>query len=224
MDLGRLGLQGIRHIVRLSDHYRGLHEYLAQVLEGERSLTAPLPQEERQAVAPAPVQSIPFTVRDDIETFREQFSTQAPGAKAGKRDAEVFEALAPYFEAGFRLSRGMQGEVRLHSMFIFGRVFQTQDPGGMVLPFVLPVLGRDRVASTRARPVLRRMQLEAVDKLHDASAFLFEPRLGVMMLLICDRPHPWQVGHVERTHEALKAIYAPASKPQAKTSKKGLFR
>lgn len=202
MDLGRWSLQGIRKISRLSDRYRDLHTFLGEVLEGE-------PAERSEAVV-----RVPFRLRDDLESILElKFPKQGKGSAREKFDQAVFEALAPFFEAGFRLSRergvrGLGAEAKLHSMFMLGRAFQTAAQGGAALPFQLPVVGPDRVLRARARPLLKKMDLDAVEKLHDASAFMCEPSPGTVYILICDRPHPWQVGVIEATQGVLQELFS----------------
>lgn len=224
MDLGRWNLRhitGLTKLSHLSDRYRGFHEMLAEVLEGEREF---LPTASAPASRASEAES--FQVRDDLELVLEEFKASAKGGRAllSKRDDVFFEALSEYFEAGFYFSRSEknESEPRLRSMFLFGRSFHPQDEAGTLVPFQLPKVGPHQVLKAGAWPILRAFRLESLHKLRDAGAFLFEPKPGTLFLLVCDRPHPWQVGRIERAHALFTRAFAGTA---AKRSvMKGLFR
>jgi hypothetical protein len=223
MDLGRWNLRhitGLTKLSNLSDRYRGFHEMLAEVLEGEREF---LPAASAPTLGTSAAES--FQVRDDIELVLEGFKASAKGGRAlFKRDEVFFEALSEYFEAGFYFSRSEknESEPRLRSMFLFGRSFHPQDEAGTLVPFQLPKAGPHQVLKARAWPVLHAFKLESLHKLRNAGAFLFEPKPGTLFLLVCDRPHPWQVGRIERAHALFTRAFAePAAK---RPVMKGLFR
>lgn len=215
MDLNRWGLQ---KFTRLSDRCRNFQEFLGEVLEGERSL---IHENAKQDEAPL------FAVRDDVERI---LLTPVPSRGLQSRRAEnVFEGLAPFFEAGFLLRAKAETGTRLLEMFLFGRVFVPPDSDGASVRLAIPEIEPGSVFKAPIRPVLRAFNLDSVKALHDANAFLMMPAPGVTILLICNRPHPWQQGVIERTRDVLREIFtkqiAPPQVSKMKGAlKKGLFR
>lgn len=211
MDLNRWGLQ---KFTRLSARYRNFQEFLGQVLEGERSLL-----ENSGTRGGAEDAEEPFSVRDDIERL---LQTPVPSRGQQSRRAEsIFESLAPFFEAGFLVKGGPESGGRLLEMFMFGRVFVPPEPEGAAVHLPLPAMRPDQVFKGPVKPILRSFKLETIRTLHDASVFLFAPKPGVYFLVICDRPHPWQLGMIEKTQMVLSELFAKVTHQPAR---RGLFR
>ncbi len=172
-----------------SDRARNFQEYLGDILEGERELIQEVPS----AATPAPV----FTVRNDLETAQ---LLPSRGRSAGIE--QKFAALAPFFEAGFIFEEKKGSAPRLRSMFLFGSVFNPQ--GSTEISVAIPPSGFEGVKRGRIGPLLRAFRLEKLRSLQDASVFAISVRRGVVVLLVCNRPHPWQVGVMEKAHDLLK--------------------
>lgn len=207
MDLNRWGLQ---KFTRLSDRYRNFQEFLGQVLEGERPLL-------HEGANQAP--EAPFTVRSDIEKL---LQTPVPSRGLQNRRVEsVFESLAPYFEAGFLVKGGPETGSRLQEMFIFGHVFIPPEAEGATCELPLPPMRPEQVFKGMVKPVLRSFKLDTIRTLSEASVFLFQPQVGVYILLVCNRPHPWQLGMIEKTHAVLRDLFAKVS---VQPTRRGLFR
>ena len=187
---------GIDKIIRISDRYRDFTAFLTDVLEGERSLID---------TGREPAEAL-FQARDDFSLVLESRRLRL---RPPERVGAVFRSLAPYFEAGFLLRPSLDGSssgqhVSLDSMFLFGKSFQ---PGAKESPQVelpLPRFSSGRVYRGRVAPVLEVFRLDGHGLLKDASAFAFQPAPGSVILLICNRPHPWQVGAVERAVAAVE--------------------
>jgi hypothetical protein len=201
MDFSRWGLPGFQKFSTWSDKYRNFQEFLAEVLEGDRDL---LPHASAGACAVDQRDSFrvesPFSVRSDIETVLRS-PLPSRGRSALKIDS-VFADLAPFFEAGFLFSD--DGVVELRSMFLFGRVFVPQGFERTKVPVELPGSGFAGVLKGRTRPLLAALGLQTVKLLHGMDAYAISPRPGTVVVLLCNRPHPWQFGMLEKTHEILK--------------------
>lgn len=217
MDLSRWGL---RRISKIGDRYRNFREFLGDVLEGDRTLIAP------ETIEGATVET-QFSVRDDLASLLAsaeltQKLVPATSRKAGAplvnakrvdRVQLIFEALAPFFEAGFCLSKN--GE-RLDSMFLFGRVFNATDADSLEnVRLALPPLRSGQVVKGRVRPVLEVFGIESLTLLDDASSFAFTPVSGRVFLLICNRPHPWQILAIENAFETVSELLARSARNQA---------
>lgn len=197
MDLSRLN---IPTLARLGHRYRHFREFLAQVLEGERTLLDPQAEIENEEPE--------FFRNDDLSLVTRELSQLAASGRANL--ATVFNTLAPFFEVGFSLRR--EGEdLKLESMFLLGRVFA---PSGVNEPLVDFGLGPERIEGVirgRVAPILREARLEKLKMLESADALAFEPAAGRVFVLISDRPHPWQVGVIEHIYfDTRKALTARA--------------
>lgn len=167
-----------------SDRARNFHDFLGDVLEGDRELLA---QPESPDV---------FHLRDDIENALNNLS---PGRARVTLETR-FAALAPFFEGGFVFEQNEFNETRLRSMFLLGRVYVPQGKETRVGLKDLPWGGFEGVKRGRIEPLIREYRLEGVHSLQDAATFAYSVRSGVLVLLVCNRPHPWQVGMMEKAY------------------------
>jgi hypothetical protein len=202
MDIGRWGLEKVS---KLTDRYRDFHQFLGDVLEG-----VPLPNFS-SAGAPVPQREPSFSAQNDIEKILDLPQLRKQKGRSPKLEA-IFKSLVPYFEAGFliqTIAAGAQSPQRtstqdstsvLRSMFLFGHAFSPSDSGEMPVSLALPSFQKELVVRGRVMPVLKTFELETFKTLHDASTFAFSPSPGFVILLICNRPHPWQVDMIERTY------------------------
>ena len=170
-----------------SDRARNFHDFLGDVLEGDRELLA------------APEAEHVFHLRDDIENALNALS---PGRARVTLETR-FASLAPFFEGGFVFEQNEFNEPRLRSMFLLGRVFVPQGKESLVNLKGLPWGHFEGVKRGRIGPLVREYRLEGVHSLDDASVFAYSVRRGVLVLLVCNRPHPWQVGMMEKAYEIL---------------------
>ena len=201
MDIGRWGLEKVS---KLTDRYRDFHQFLGDVLEGQRSWLKP--REGSTSTSPgqaAPLGEARFFPRNDVEKILEL-------TQKGRRPKleTVFKALVPYFEAGFLIENGTVGGATgfgedtsaLRSMFLFGHAFSPSESGDMPVRLALPDFKKELVVKGRVMPVLKTFELESFQTLHEASTFAFSPAPGYVIVLICNRPHPWQVDMIERMY------------------------
>jgi hypothetical protein len=203
MEFSRWGLDQFN---RISDRYRGFKDFLADVLEGERSLIEPHPENSSNP------ESV-FQVRNDLE----KMVTEPMGrVRTIELVKTVFKRLAPYYEAGFLLETSRErvpGEaptVILESMFLFGRAFTPPSSEAPRVELSFPHFSPLRVYRGRANAVLRVFRLDSLESLKDASVFAFSPRPEVTFVLVCNRPHPWQVTAIEKTFFAVtELLYDP---------------
>ncbi|MES2965364.1 MAG: hypothetical protein V4760_15885 [Bdellovibrionota bacterium] len=193
MDLSRLNMKSL---TRLGRRYRNFREFLAQVLEGERSLVDP--KAEIQNEEPE------FARNDEVDRVTRELAKIASSGRATV--PAVFAVLAPFFEVGFSLRRD-GGALVLEQMFLLGRVFT---PPGVREPEVDFGLVGEKVEGVlrgRVAPILREAELENFKTLMAADALAFEPATDRLFVLISDRPHPWQVGMIETVYlEARTAL------------------
>jgi hypothetical protein len=189
MDFSRFEIPGFQKFTKWSKKYQNLQEFLGDVLEGERELVTDDVSEEA-----------PFSVRNDIETLT---STPLPSrGRSSLRLESRFGSLAPYFEAGFLFS--VNGEADLRSMFLFGRVFVPQGLEKTKVDLGFPTEVFSGVLKGKTKPFLRAMNLDSLKALSDAATFAISLEAGVVMVLICNRPPPWQIEILEKTHAVLK--------------------
>ena len=211
-----LSLWNIPHLSKLRARTRDLRDFLGDVLEGERELLDSSPSESAsgsQSLVEA------FEVSSDWDELDRQFAILKPGTPPEKILAE----FAPYFEGALCLKteRG-QKEARLMGVTLFGRTFQPPQSGGGVVDLGLNGLRSGYVVAGRILPVLKALKIENIEDLHDCSAFAFVPTDGVIFVLFCDRPHPWQVFAIENAY--LSARDACNRRPPQKVSGRGFFR
>jgi hypothetical protein len=190
MDIGRWSLEKVS---KLTDRYRGFHQFVGDVLETSPGVAAP--QRETK-----------FSVQNDVEKILE---LKKPG-RVPKLEA-VFKALTPYFEAGFLIENSadaVTAEVMssLRSMFLFGHSFSPSETDDMPVRLALPSFEKELVVTGRVMPVLKTFELDSFKTLHQASAFAFSPTPGSVIILICNRPHPWQVDLIERTYHSVMEV------------------
>ena len=209
MDLSRWGFD---RLLRLSNRYRNLKTFLAEILDGERSLV--------EGESPAQIEEA-FEVRDGFETIEAPYKLRDQD-----RVGAVFRALAPCFEAGFLVRRclktaGESEAVELESMFVFGRVFTPSSEEVPRYEMKLPIFDPERVFRGRAPAVLAPFRLDRVSRLSDASAFAFAPQPGVYIVLICGRPHLWQIAAIEATVKRVRGLLKDSSVEPARTSRRG---
>lgn len=195
MDLSRLNISSLG---RLGKRYKNLREFLAQVLEGERHLLDPKAE-----------------VSDDTPEFHRSDDTNAVKRDltkliaSGRSDvANVFGALAPFFEVGFSLRRE-HGELKIESMFLMGRVFVPPGVTEPTVDFGLSDRAISGIERGRVSPLLKEANLENLSStLSEADALAFEPKAGRVFVLVSDRPHPWQVGMIESVYFDVRAALA----------------
>jgi hypothetical protein len=185
MELSRWGFN---KLTQISDRYRDFSRFLADVLEGDRSLISD-PKKDHGAA---------FEVRGDIESLMSGPAKQTVGNR--------FFQLMHFFEAGFMLQSTQavkaanstnSTSLALQSMFLFGKTFLPQPSEVPNVELCLPVFSKDHVYRGRTDAVLRAFHLENLERLRSANAFAFSPRDGLIFILICNRPHPWQVAAIE---------------------------
>jgi hypothetical protein len=188
MDLNRWGLHKIN---RLTARYRNFQEFLSEALEGARNT---------EKVEPA------FQVSDEIESVLQKRALTRGlfSRKIKPKVPDLFENLAPYFEAGFLIKTSATFEMQ--KMFIFNRLFIP--PSGQATPFelALPQVQVGQVIKGQVRPVLKLLHLEALRALDEASVFVMRPSEDYIFLFICNRPHPWQVGFLERARSVIMRV------------------
>ena len=179
---------------KLSSHARNFHDFLGDVLEGEREIMA-----DAGTTHGSRKRHAPFSARSDVEN-----ALMLPSRGRGElRFEDRFAALAPFFEAGFIFEQTELDETRLRSMFLFGQVFVPKGKAEESVPPNLPEPGFKGVRRGRIEPLLATYRLEGLKNLHDGHVFAMSVSRGVVVLLVCNRPHPWQVGMVESAYGIL---------------------
>jgi hypothetical protein len=180
MELGRLLP---KPLVKLGHRYRGFREFLAEVLEGNRSLIGD------EAIDRARPQ---FEVSSD---FKKLISSRNSRQRSM---SEMFTSLAPFFEAGALLVQ-KQGSSRLSGLFVEGRTFLNEKDTPPI-QLGLAALQSGVVVKGRNESVLRALGLQDAKRLSEADVFAFSPRSGFVFVLVCNRPPLWQI-------EALEAAF-----------------
>jgi hypothetical protein len=199
MEFSRWGLDQFN---RISDRYRGFKDFLADVLEGDRSLIDPHPDNSAHAEST-------FQVRNDLDYIIIEPMGRVRTIELVKT---VFKRLAPYFEAGFLIETSgerVPGEaptVALESMFLFGRVFTPPPSEAPRVELTLPRFLPEVVYRGRTDAVLRVFRLDSLQSLKDATVFAFSPRPNITFILVCNRPHPWQVTAIEKIFFAVTEL------------------
>lgn len=197
MELGRWGLKKIN---RISDRYRDFKDFLADVLEGERSLIVKEINAHGDTISEGP-----FHTSDEIDSLLYRVGPQRH--RALDRSDVIFKGLAPFFEAGFLLrAASSPSELKLESMFLFGKVFVPPASEEPLVEMQLPASPDERVFKGRAAGVLRVFRLEGLTPLREAAAFSFSPKAGLHFVLICNRPHPWQMVAVEKAYTVVQRL------------------
>lgn len=209
MDLSRWN---IPHLSKIRARTRDLRDFLGDVLEGERVLL-----ESTQAAEASEVEA--FEVSSDWDELDRKLAILKPGTSPEKILAE----FAPYFEGALCLKteRG-SSESKLMGVTLFGQTFQPPASGGGVVDFGLRGLRQESVVAGRILPILKELKIENIEDLHDCHAFAFIPVEGVVYILFCDRPHPWQVFAIENAY--LSARDACNRRVPQKNSGRGFFR
>jgi hypothetical protein len=182
-------------LTKWSDRARNFHEFLGDVLEGEREIVKAAPLRSGTQVHHAETH---FEPRNDIENAL----LAASRGRAPVTLETRFAALAPFFEAGFIFEQTELGETRLESMFLFGRVYAPRGAETRT-KLQVPPSGFPGVLRGKVEPLLKAYRLQNVAVLHDSDVFAISVRRGVVALLVCNRPHPWQVGIVEEAYNLL---------------------
>ena len=187
---------------KLSSHARNFHDFLGDVLEGEREIMADV-----ETTHGSRKKHAPFAARSDVENSlmpsERTVAQNAARAKGELRFEDRFAAMAPFFEAGFIFEQTELDETRLRSMFLFGQVFVPKGKAEESVPPNLPEPGFEGVRRGRIEPLLATYRLEGLKNLHDGHVFAMSVRRGVVVLLVCNRPHPWQVGMIEKAYGIL---------------------
>ncbi|HVK62674.1 MAG TPA: hypothetical protein VM432_14040 [Bdellovibrionales bacterium] len=179
MELSRLFPKPLSE---LGHRYRNLREFLAEVLEGNRSL---LGEDEKQNALP------PFQVSNQFEKL-EKIPVK------NRAIVQRFSDLAPYFEAGAYLSQ--TGKVtKLNGLFVEGKVFVNENEAPPI-QLNLSQLKPGKIVKGRSESVLRALGLDEAKRFADADAFAFSPSKGSIIVLICNRPALWQ-------NDALEAAF-----------------
>ena len=207
MDLNIFNLRKIR---RITDRYRNFQTFLGDVLDGERSLLT---------TVEAPSTEL-FEVADSIEDL---LSPRASRGSSPRRSesaiAAVFDALANHFDAGLLLQTGPESGTRLREMFVSGRIFVSPQSSGDSIPLTVPVIEPGAVMRARPRPFLQLVHLDQIVSLRETSAFVITPIAGWSIVLFCSRPHPWQVGFIERTRNVIMQVLEPRAKKRSRFSR-----
>ncbi|MES2857077.1 MAG: hypothetical protein V4692_14510 [Bdellovibrionota bacterium] len=200
MELGRLLPKPLS---KIGTRYRGFREFLAEVLEGNRSL---LGENEDAEIAP------PFEVSNRFEFLR-AYSHRHHSLN------ETFTGLAPYFEAGAILIQ-KNGGTRLTGFFLEGKTYLNENDAPVV-ELGLSELKPGVIVKGRIAPALRVLGLGEAKRLFDSDAFAFSPKTGVVLLLICNRPRLWQT---EALEEAFHFASDFVSGSSSGASSDGAFR
>lgn len=210
MDLSRWN---IPHLSKIRARTRDFRDFLGDVLEGERELIQP------HEPAGDFVEEEAFDVSSDWDELDRQLAILKPGTSPEKILAE----FAPYFEGALCLKteRGVR-EAKLSGVTLFGQTFQPPASGGGVVDLGLAGLRPGHVVAGRILPILKELKIENIEDLHDSNAFAFVPTEGVIFVLFCDRPHPWQVFAIENAY--LSARDACNRRVPQKSSSRGFFR
>lgn len=190
-----LSLWNIPHLSKLRARTRDLRDFLGDVLEGERELL------ETRERSPREVEEA-FDVSNDWDELDRQLAILKPGTPPEKILAE----FAPYFEGALclRVDRA-SGDSRLAGVTLFGQTFRPPSGAGPSsskdeVDLGLTGLRAGSVVAGRILPILKALKLEKIEDLHECSAFAFTPSEGVVFVLFCDRPHPWQVFAIENAY------------------------
>ena len=207
MDLNIFNLRKIR---RITDRYRNFQTFLGDVLDGERSLLT-------SVEAPS---SEHFEVLDSIEELlNPRASRGALPRRPESAVAAVFDALANHFDAGLLLQTGPECGTRLREMFVTGRIFVSPQSSGDLIPLAVPMIEPGAVMRARPRPILQLVHLDQIVSLRETSAFVITPVAGWSIVLFCSRPHPWQVGFIERTRNVIMQVLEPRAKKRSRFSR-----
>lgn len=210
MDLSRWN---IPHLSKIRARTRNLRDFLGDVLEGERELI-----ESREPAAGFHEEEA-FEVSSDWDELDRQLAILKPGTSPEKILAE----FAPYFEGALCLKTERElRESKLSGVTLFGQTFQPPASGGGMVDLGLAGLRAGHVVAGRILPILKELKIENIEDLHECNAFAFVPADGVVFVLFCDRPHPWQVFAIENAY--LSARDACNRRVPLKTSSRGFFR
>lgn len=207
MDFDRWGLQKLIH---LKDRYSDFRDFLAEILEGDRSLVSDYSKNEstrghsevalsdEQNIAPA------FQVRNDMRVLLAQ---PLPVGRKGTIKVEaLFESLAPFYEAGFLLCRSSDGKIRLRSTFVYGQKYSASEKAGIIVDVSLPDHCNGGIKSGRIKPLLKSLNMDSIQSLHDSAVFIFEPIENEFFVLVCGRAGPWQMNAIEETFLVVNEI------------------
>jgi hypothetical protein len=201
MDLSRLNLPPLYRVSQWVDRFRGFRDHLAHILEGESG-----PLLGQQTVSDLDMR---FEVRSDFEALMDSTLERRhmTARMSSQRRAElVFDELAPYFDAGFCLSLGRDGEYAFNSMFLLGRCFRADGLNAPHLLFKAPEMPVGSVLKGRVDPVLRAFDLGMIRSLNDGAAFAFRPVDEILFIIICTRPHLWQVDAIADANKAIRLL------------------
>lgn len=186
MEISRWGIEKFIH---LSDRYREFTQFLTVALEGDQL----------QFVNSGKSIGSDFQVFDAVK-FQHHFSKISDNPKKVNL-RRVFEALSPFFLAGFCLQTSagrMEQFETLDSMFLFGKIFHSEKDESYHPELFLPNFSDGRVFRGRSAAVLRAFHLDGIERLKDSIAIAFSPHAHSVFILICNRPGPWQVDLIEK--------------------------
>ncbi len=207
MDLNIFSLRKIR---RFTDRYRNFQDFLGDVLEGERSLT-----KKDELSIPEP-----FEVLDTIEDIANPSASRGSTPRRVEASvAALFDSLTNYFEAGLLLQTAPETGTRLREMFVAGRIFVSPQSTGELLRVAIPLIEPGAMMRARPRPFLQLVHLDQMVSLRTTSAFIMTPVTGWTVVLFCGRPHPWQVGFLERTRDVIMLALEPRIKKRGRFSR-----
>jgi hypothetical protein len=96
-------------------------------------------------------------------------------------------------------------------MFIYGKIFVSPEQQAPQVNLSLPLFARDRVYRGRLSAALKAFQLESLRGLQTANVFAFVPMPGVTLVLICNRPPPWQVLALEQAFLSVQELVQKGS-------------
>lgn len=214
MDLSRWN---IPHLSKLRARTRNLRDvwgdFLGDVLEGERELLQDTSKPEKVFEA--------FEVSSDWDELDHQLALLKPGTSAEK----ILQEFAPYFEGALCIRTDRVGgkiKTRLTGVTLFGRTFSAPDAKGGELDLGLAGLRAGYVVAGSILPILTELRLQNLEDLLETHAFAFTPADGIVYVLFCDRPHPWQVFAIENAY--LSARDACNRRVPQKIASRGLFK
>lgn len=191
MEVSQWGLVAIS---RISDRYKELSRFLTEALAGDSDV----------------VGSGSLSAGGILFESREPASLRLPvNSRGGERERleAAFEALTPVFQAGFLLTarKSQNNQFSLAQMFLLGRKFSASARTQPVVQIGFPDLSSGKVVRGKTSQVLEALVPGGLEVLNGSSIFAFSPKFAgggnaepaAVILLVCDRPNPWQVSAVE---------------------------
>ena len=121
----------------------------------------------------------------------------------------MLERLAPFFDAGLLLQRGLNEESNWWAtdLFLRGNTFHLEVKDQARATGMLPELTPAQVQRTPAQPLLNRLNMSFLSPASDAQSFLFKPTENVAYLLVTNVAAPWLEDHVKEAHRLINKSF-----------------